>query len=109
MNLDETIQQALLATEELHRAFADDDLLRCAELLPARGEAMRTFEAAHLYAAPAEATACRDLLRRLQEADARLQTLSVAIREALAGEFRSGLSSHREYEPCAQACIDRKA
>lgn len=110
MDLRHAIDEVRRLTGQLQEALDAEDLLRCAELLPRRGEAMDAFEAAHRAATPAERRACGAELADLAAADRELQEAAAAGTRQAGVDQRSGFATPVRYPAeAAVGCVNRKA
>ena len=114
MQLAETTQKALEATEGLRAALVGADSAAVQELVLERGEIMMHFENAHRRASVPERLACEPAIVALQEGDRGLMRECQAILMELTEEFRgrcdsAGPGAGRYREPAQQACVNRTA
>lgn len=115
MNLAQTTQNALDYTRRLEAALNLEDYKLSEEILEIRGQAMEAFEMAHLQASSQEKKACHQEILDLARADQKLQEMTAASLDTIAGEFRKSMSSNQAgaqnsygANP-ANSCVDRKA
>ncbi|PIV81589.1 hypothetical protein COW53_03560 [bacterium CG17_big_fil_post_rev_8_21_14_2_50_64_8] len=110
MHLENALTQALNRTREIREALDRDDLAGALELIPVRGAAMETLQAAHLGATHTELAACRELFQELHRLDAALQEDAGSRLEEAAGQLHAvtaGQNSRPEKQPCLTSCVDR--
>jgi len=111
MNLQRAIERALDLTQDMKQSLDANDTVGALELLPARGEAMAAFQAAHQASSEAQRLACGAGIVQLQLADEVLQDFAALGLEAAGRALHESIkapASTNDYEPCLSSCLDRK-